>query len=98
VSNLVVTRNGPSLWQVSFDYYYTGERAWIVAELGGMPDGAAQYPGRTMYDLQRGTHRATLEITHPGVAMTTRKVAVEMHGQNGMYSTAQVDQLIEWPS
>ena len=98
VSNLVVTRNDAGDWQVSFDYYYTGERAWIAVELAGMPEGAMQRLGPGLYDLKRGAHRGTLEVTHPGTAMTTRKVAVEMHGPTGTYSTAQVDQLIEWPS
>lgn len=97
VSNVVVSQNEAGLWQVSFDYYYTGEPARIVAKLAGMQEGTTPPPAE-LYNLERGAHHATLELRHPGVPMTTRQVVVSMRGSSGPYSTAQVDQFIEWPS
>jgi tetratricopeptide (TPR) repeat protein len=97
LSNVMVSQNEAGLWQVNFDYYYTGEHARIVANLAGMQEGATP-PGAEFYNLQRGTHHATLELRHPGVTMTTRQVVVTMRGSGGTYATAQVDQLIDWPS
>ena len=60
VSNLVVTRNDAGDWQVSFDYYYTGERAWIAVELAGMPEGAtrrASWQGALRFPAGVGVRR-----------------------------------------
>ena len=99
VSNPVVSQSESGDWQVSFDYYFTGEQAWIVAQLAGVQgETPTDRPGPSLFELERGTHHATLRLFHPGVAMTTRHVVVEMRGLNGTQSKAQVDQLIEWPS
>lgn len=98
VSNLVVSRNPAGEWQASFDYYYTGERAWIEV---GLPErqeahAVAKWAKPLLY-LKRGANHETVVLSHPGVAMTTRKVVVEMRGVGRTYSSVQVDHVIEWP-
>jgi tetratricopeptide (TPR) repeat protein len=97
LSNVVVSQDKAGLWQVSFDYYYTGEHARIVAKVAGTQEGAT-LPDAELYNLKRGTHRATLELRHPGFPTTTRQVVVSMRGSSGTYSTVQVEQFIEWPT
>lgn len=101
ISNLVVSQSDAGEWEVSFDYYYTGQPAWIEADIDAA-DGRRLLPrvGARLYELKRGHNHATLALFHPGSQVRTRQVVVEMQRSlppQSAITSARVDHVIEWP-
>jgi tetratricopeptide (TPR) repeat protein len=106
ISNVVVSQNDAGVWQASFDYFYTGEPQVVlsVEVPTGKPAGAPRSStwGITNSIAQRGSNRVTVDLHHPGAKTQTRQVIVKMRDvsrpESQPVASAQVDQLIHWPS
>lgn len=105
ISGLKVKRNLTGAWVADFDYFFTGEPAYVVFEIeaGPTPPDAKgrRFHAQAGARARRGQNHATVVIGYPGIEGVTRNVTASMRNpsiEGQLQISQQIDQVIEWPS
>lgn len=99
ISGLQVKESAPGVWQLEFNYFYTGARPQPRFHIELMHDGNA---GASASDVpmlrpQRGSHHLIMALEYPGAEMRTDGVVVLMDSAARSVVRARVNQVIDWP-